>query len=235
MAQPQAGSDYTSVSGTLAFAPGEWQKTIWVPTLDDAVGELTETFTVNLSNVIGATIADNQGVGTIIDDEVPPTKFYVVNDASQNRTFEYDAAGDLVESYNLNSGNATPRGVATTIAGDKTWVVDANRKVYVYNTSGGLLGSWTAGTLANNATPEGIATNGTDVWIVDGHSDKVFRYAGAASLASGQPDAASSFNLASGNTNPKDIVTDGAVTLGRGRRRQNRQGLQVHALGNPAR
>ena len=35
---------------------------------------------------------------------------------------------------------------------DKVWVVDANMKVYVYNTSGGLLGSWTAGSLASNAT-----------------------------------------------------------------------------------
>ena len=58
----------------------------------------------------------------------------------------------LIESYSLNTGNTAPRGAASTIAGDKTWVVDANRKVYVYNNSGGLLGSWTAGTLATKAT-----------------------------------------------------------------------------------
>ncbi len=72
------------------------------------------------------------------------TKCYVVNDASQNQTYEYNATGGPIGMPNLNSGNAAPRGVATTITGDKTWVVDANRKVYVYNTSGGLLGSWTA-------------------------------------------------------------------------------------------
>ena len=113
------------------------------------------------------------------------------------------------ESYSLNTGNTAPRGAASTIAGDKTWVVDANRKVYVYNNSGGLLGSWTAGTLASNATVEGIATNGTDVWIVDAKSDKVFKYAGAATRISGSQTAASSFSLNSGNTSPKDIVTDG--------------------------
>ena len=144
-----------------------------------------------------------------LDNDVPPTKFYVVNDASQDRTYEYNASGGLVESYSLNSGNTAPRGAASTIAGDKTWVVDANRKVYVYNTSGGLLGSWTAGTLASNATVEGIATNGTDVWIVDAKSDKVYRYTGAASRLSGSQNAASSFSLNSGNTSPKDIVTDG--------------------------
>jgi Tol biopolymer transport system component len=137
-----------------------------------------------------------------------PTKFYVVNDATQNLTYEYNALGQLNESYNLNSGNTAPRGAASTIAGDKTWVVDANRKVYVYNNSGGLLGSWTAGTLATNATVEGIATNGTDVWIVDAKSDKVYRYAGAATRLSGSQNAASSFNLNSANTSPKDIVAN---------------------------
>ena len=110
----------------------------------------------------------------------------------------------------LVAANAAPRGVASTVAADKTWVIDANRNVYVYNTSGGLLGSWSAGSMANNATPEGIATDGTDIWIVDAKSDKVFRYAGAASRLSGSQTAASSFSLASGNANPKDMVTDGA-------------------------
>jgi hypothetical protein len=82
--------------------------------------------------------------------------------------------------------------------------------VYVYNNSGGLLGSWTAGTLATNATVEGIATNGTDVWIVDAKNDKVYKYANAASRLSGSQNAASSFSLNSANTSPKDIVTDGA-------------------------
>ena len=87
--------------------------------------------------------------------------------------------------------------------------MDSNKKVYVYNTSGGLLGSWTAGSLASNATVEGIATNGTDIWIVDARQDKVFKYTGAASRLSGSQNAASSFNLNSSNTSPKDIVTDG--------------------------
>ena len=137
------------------------------------------------------------------------TKFYVVNDATQNLTYEYNVSGMSVESYSLNTGNTAPRGAASTIAGDKTWVVDANRKVYVYNNSGGLLGSWTAGTLATTATVEGIATNGTDVWIVDAKSDKVYKYAGAATRLSGSQNAASSFSLNSANTSPKDIVTDG--------------------------
>ena len=56
---------------------------------------------------------------------------------------------------------------------------------------------------------EGIATNGTDVWIVDAYSDKVYKYTGAASRTSGSQNAASSFSLNSANKSPKDIVTDG--------------------------
>ena len=133
----------------------------------------------------------------------------MVNDATGDRTYEYTAAGNSNEDYALNNGNSAPRGAASTAVGDKVWVVDANKKVYVYNPGGGLLGSWTAGSLASNATVEGIATNGTDVWIVDAKQDKVFRYTGAASRLSGSQNAASSFSLNSSNTGPKDIVTDG--------------------------
>lgn len=204
-----AGSDYTATSGTVTFSPGTTTRLIRIPTLDDALYEGNETFVVNLSNSVGGVIADGQGVGTIIDNDPQPTKFYVVNDGSPDRTYEYGDDGAAIDNYAVNGANSAPRGAASTIAGDKVWVVDANRKVYVYNTSGGLLGSWTAGTLAASATPEGIATNGTDVWIVDAKSDKVFKYTGAASRLSGSQNAASSFNLNSGNTGPKDIVTDG--------------------------
>jgi hypothetical protein len=63
--------------------------------------------------------------------------------------------------------------------------------------------------VASNAIIEGIATNGTDIWLVDARQDRVYRYANAASRLSGSQNAASSFALNSGNTSPKDIVTDG--------------------------
>jgi hypothetical protein len=140
----------------------------------------------------------------------PGTKFYVVDDGTANQTFEYQAGGTAGSASGLNSGNAAPRGAASTAVGDRVWVIDANRKVFVYDINGNLQGSWTAGTLPSNATPEGIATNGVDVWIVDGKSDKTYRYANAASRLSGSQNAASSFSLNSANSNPKDIVTDGA-------------------------
>lgn len=204
------GSDYATTTGTLVFAPGELTKTIVVPTLDDAVFEGKETFVVNLANSMGGVILDSQGIATIFDNEPPPTKFYVVNDASTNRTYEYGPTGSVVENYALNSANSSPRGAASTAAADKVWVVDSNKKVYLYGTTGALLGSWTAGSLASNADVQGITTNGTDIWIVDAKSDKVFKYFGATSRLSGSQNAASSFNLNGSNNSPTDLVTDGA-------------------------
>ncbi len=136
-----------------------------------------------------------------------PLTFQVVNDATTNIAYRYAANGAAQGSSTLVAANSAPRGITSAIASDKTWVVDANRNVYVYNsTSGVLVGSWSAGSLA---TPEGIATDGTDIWIVDSRSDKVFRYAGAASRLSGSQAAVSSFSLSSSNANAKDAVTDG--------------------------
>jgi chitinase len=62
-------SDFQAASGTLTFAPGETEKTITVPVIGDRLGEPNETFAVNLSSPANATIANGQGVGTIVDDE----------------------------------------------------------------------------------------------------------------------------------------------------------------------
>ncbi len=177
-----------------------------VPTLEDAVGESTEQFYVNLSNPDGGVITDGQAMVSILDNE---TKFFVVDDASSNRTFEYGSGGASLEDYFLAADNTLPRGAASTIAGDTVWVVDANKKVYVYNSGGGLLGSWSLGSLNSRANVQGIATNGTDVWVVDAYADKVYRYAGAASRIDGTQIAASSFSLNKINKSPTDIVTDG--------------------------
>lgn len=65
-----APGDYIAVAATpLTFAPGETTKTVTVDVVGDILDEPNETFTVNLSNVTGATIADGQGVGTIVDDD----------------------------------------------------------------------------------------------------------------------------------------------------------------------
>jgi hypothetical protein len=64
-----AAGDYQAASGTLTFAPDETSKIITVLVNGDRLAEPNESFVVNLSNATNATIADGQGVGTIVDDE----------------------------------------------------------------------------------------------------------------------------------------------------------------------
>ena len=64
-----AGSDYTAVSGTLTFAPGQLTRTIAVPVLGDTVVEPNETFVVNLTSPTNATLSDSQGAGTILNND----------------------------------------------------------------------------------------------------------------------------------------------------------------------
>lgn len=59
--------DYIAQSGTVTFNPGDTTKQIIVVVNGDTVIEPTETFTVNLSNPINATLANTQGVGTIVN------------------------------------------------------------------------------------------------------------------------------------------------------------------------
>jgi hypothetical protein len=56
-----ANSDYTAASGTLTFQPGETSRTISVSIKGDRKREPDETFSVQLSNAVGATI----GVATV--------------------------------------------------------------------------------------------------------------------------------------------------------------------------
>jgi sugar lactone lactonase YvrE len=207
-----AGTDYTQTSGTQTFPAGVTSETVSVPITTVATGGPTKTFTLNLSGASGATISRGQATGSILNRQ---TKFFVV-DSGTPRTYEYGSGGtsEEITSPVLTWGgtDTAPRGVATTAAGTTEWVVDANNTVYVYTNHGVLQGSWAAGGLSSHAQLTGIATNGTDIWLVDSSSDKVYKYTGAASRLSGSQNAASSFSLVgghNGDSNPQDIVTDG--------------------------
>ena len=63
-----AGIDFVVASGTATIAAGLLSTTINITINSDTTFEPTETFFVNLSNPSNATISDNQGVGTIVDD-----------------------------------------------------------------------------------------------------------------------------------------------------------------------
>jgi len=85
-----AGSDYTAVSGTLTFNPGNTTKTFNVTILDDAIFEGPETVNLALSSPGNATLGSpNTAVLTITDNEgVPSVTRHLPSAVSPSQTFD---------------------------------------------------------------------------------------------------------------------------------------------------
>jgi hypothetical protein len=106
-----AGSDYESTSGTAIILTGDTTATISVPIIDDSTtDEGIELFYIDILGATGATIADNQGEGTIVDNDITqPPQSFSINDVSKREgrdgktttfTFAVTRSGDT-------SGEAT--------------------------------------------------------------------------------------------------------------------------------
>ena len=88
-----AGADYVAASGTLTFLPGETSKTVTVPIVPDTVDEADETFRLNLSAPVNATVSVGQSVATIDDDDGPQ-----VITAAEASGAEGNGGGDAARS-----------------------------------------------------------------------------------------------------------------------------------------
>src|SRR6185369_10886089 len=64
-----SGADYESASGLLTFAPGETTRQVIVAVNGDTTFESNETFFVNLSTAVNASISKVKGTGTITNDD----------------------------------------------------------------------------------------------------------------------------------------------------------------------
>ena len=71
----RAGSDYRATSGTLTFPPGQTEKTVSVPVLDDELDEGSETLTLTVRNLspLQMSVADPTATGTIVNTDRMPT------------------------------------------------------------------------------------------------------------------------------------------------------------------
>lgn len=111
------GSDYVATSGTLTFAPGQTSQPISILVQGDTTFEPTETFNVNLSNPTNATLGDDQGVGTILDDEPPPTisitDIAVLEGNTGTKTAVFTISLSTTHSQNVTVNFATANNTAT--------------------------------------------------------------------------------------------------------------------------
>jgi glucose/sorbosone dehydrogenase/Calx-beta domain-containing protein len=112
-----AGADYTASGGTVTFPPGAVSRTVSVPVLGDVLDEDDETFSLNLSNPVGATIADGQGIGTIIDNDPLPFLFTgdcaVIEGNTGSTPCDFTVILAPVSGRTVSVGYATANGTAT--------------------------------------------------------------------------------------------------------------------------
>jgi regulation of enolase protein 1 (concanavalin A-like superfamily) len=121
-----AGADFTAISGTLTFAPGEVFKTISLPVLDDTLVETSETVQIELSNA-SATVLGTTSIHTftISDDDTPVVTLSATDAAAAEHattpdtgTFTFtrnSTAGSLTVNF-TRSGTATSGSDYTSIA-----------------------------------------------------------------------------------------------------------------------
>ena len=139
-----AGDDYTSTSGTLTLTAGQRTATIEVTVIDDSDEEQDETFEVRLTNPAGATIEDDEGVGTIRDDDgtspPPTTPSLRIGDATVDEgggtavftvTANAESSGTMTVEYETADDSATAgddytrtSGTLTFSAGDRTATIE---------------------------------------------------------------------------------------------------------------
>src|SRR5262249_16012464 len=110
-----AGNDYPTKSGTLTFPPALTTPTITLPVTGDRVAESDESFFVNLDSPTVATIADGQGVGTILDDEPRITISDVSLNEGNRGTTNFNFTVSLSATYDaaVTVSYATANGTAT--------------------------------------------------------------------------------------------------------------------------
>ena len=115
-----AGADYTAISGTLTFAPGDTSKTVTVQVAGDNLVEANETFTVTLSGALGAVLVTPTGTGTIVNDDVavsvnPATVPGTTVGAAYSQALSA-TGGQGPYTYALTAG-ALPAGISLSAAG----------------------------------------------------------------------------------------------------------------------
>jgi hypothetical protein len=126
-----AGSDYVAkTTAGLRMAAGTTSKTFAVTINGDTTSEPDETFTVNLSNASGATIADGVGLGTITNDDAAATPTLSIADASVTEgnsgtktltfTVSLSPAASGTVSYDIATSNGTATAGSDYVASSLT-------------------------------------------------------------------------------------------------------------------
>jgi hypothetical protein len=143
-----AGVDYQSANGTVIFNAGEISKTVTVLVNGDMEDELLETFFLNLSGPVNATIGDSQGVATIGTANSAGVRFSAAtyNALESDHAVQItvtrsgDTSGAISVDYSTFDGSASERSDYTPALGSfdfgaaeisKTFIVLLNEDAFL--------------------------------------------------------------------------------------------------------
>ena len=218
-----AGEDYTATSGTLTFAPGEREKTVAVPILDDGHDEGEETFLFRLSNAQGARIEDGEATGTIENSDKMPKAWLArfgrtvaeqVVDSVQARLeaprqagAEATLGGQALPSWAPGSGTGQAAGAAND--NETGWAAAGFGGGLEARRDAERIGQWLAGTgdRDEDGREETRSMTGNEVLAASAFSLTAAPEDGGPSVALWGRGASSSF---SGRDGP--LTVDGEVT-----------------------
>lgn len=134
------GNDFILTSGTLSFAPGETQKTISIPIIDDSVFEADETFSVILSAPSPGTALGTNSTQTVTiqsDDAQPVVSFannsLIIGERSGTAnlviTRSANTSGTAIVSFSTTNGTAAAGLDYTANSGTVTFASGETQKV----------------------------------------------------------------------------------------------------------
>ncbi|WP_375329244.1 Calx-beta domain-containing protein [Microcystis sp. BLCC-F210] len=165
-----ADVDYTSKTGTITIAANTSTATISIPILNDNLNEANETFAINLSNPINATLTNNKGIVTISDTltaNVTTTLPANVENLTLTGSANINGTGNKLNNIITgNSGNNIlngATGIDTLIGGlgNDTYQIDTTTDTITENANQGTdtVQSSVTYTLGNNL--ENLTLTGT--------------------------------------------------------------------------
>src|SRR5213078_1561350 len=226
-----APADYVAKSGSVTFpANSTTPQTITIVVNGDNIDEFDETFTVNLSNPVRATIASGTGTGTITDNDNPPSVAFSLASSSgaesvtpANLVVALSAiSGKTVTvDYAVTGGTATGGGVDYTLASGTLFfapgVTNQNIALAVVNDALNELNETVLVSLSNptNASLGAIATH-TYTILDDDLPPTVTLSLSASPMveAGGVATVRAALSAPSGQTVTVDLAFSGTATLG---------------------
>jgi hypothetical protein len=179
-----AGVDFTHLNGTLTFTPGQTNQVISVSVTGDVIDEGdSETFTIQLSNVVNANLVGSSATGTILDDDLARVALgapvtVIEGDSGQTPavfevTLTIPAAFTVTVDYAASSGTggvfATPDEDFLPVAGSLTFLPGVTTQTFTVMVLGDTLveEDENFSVQLSNAGPVSIYTSASSGYIQD--------------------------------------------------------------------